>query len=203
MAKTSGSTRTTSPGPKGGTEGRDTNYKGSIKSIGGIADIKDTRSRLAVQRAVSQYSAQYGLPTREVKTAILSGGVFGIGGKDSVILNRQYYDNAEKLIALKQKGYASGWSVKTTSPLKHTVIHELAHASWQSSRVDANPRLTAGIKALYKRYQADVRRGVNPIGKYAASNIDEFWAEGITQGTIGRKQSYYSTRLRRLLKKYG
>lgn len=61
----------------------------------------------------------------------------------------------------------------------------------------------AGIRALYQRYKAEVRAGRNPIGKYATSNIDEFWAEGITQATIGRKQSYYSRQLKKLLKKYG
>jgi hypothetical protein len=201
MAKTRGGTR--NPGVSGGTEGKDTNYRGKISKIGGISDITDDRSRLAVQRAVSQYQAQYGLPTREVKTAILDAGVYGIGGKDRVVLNRQFYNDSAKLIALKKKGYASGWSVKTTSPLKHTVIHELAHASWQSERAGANPKLSAGVRALYKRYQADVRAGRNPIGKYASSNIDEFWAEGITQATIGTKQSYYSVRLKKLLKKYG
>lgn len=201
MAKTRGSTRT--PGVKGGVEGKDTNYKGKIKDIGGIADISDRRSRLAVQRAVSQYANLYGLPTREVKTAILSGDVYGIGGKDRVILNRQFYNNSARLIKYKREGYASGWSVPTTSPLKHTVIHELAHASWQSGRAGVNKKLSQGIQALYQRYRADVRRGKNPIGKYASSNIDEFWAEGITQAAIGRKQSYYSTRLKNLLKKYG
>lgn len=203
MAKTSGTTRTRNPGVKGGTEGKDTNYKGKVKDLGGIADISDRRSRLAVQRAVSQYANLYGLPTREVKTAILSGDVYGIGGRDRVVLNRQFYNNSARLIKYKRDGYASGWSFKTTSPLKHTVIHELAHASWQSGRVGANKSLTAGVTALYRRYQADVRRGKNPIGKYAASNIDEFWAEGITQATIGSKQSYYSTRLKKLLKRYG
>lgn len=201
MAKTRGSTR--QPGPTGGTEGKDTNYKGPIKQIGGIADIKDDRARLAVQRAVSQFTKQYGLPTREVKTAILSPNVFGIGGQIGVILNRKFYDDAAKLIEYKQRGYKSGWAVPTTSPLKHTVIHELAHAAWQSGRVNANKKLTEGIKKLHTRYLAEVRKGKNPIGQYATSNIDEFWAEGITQATIGRKQSYYSRRLKQLLKKYG
>lgn len=201
MAKTRGGTR--NPGVKGGVEGKDTNYKGQIKDLGGIADIKDRRSRLAVQRAVSQYTKEYGLPTREVKTAILSGDVYGIGGNGRVVLNRQFYNNSERLLKYKREGYASGWSVRTTSPLKHTVIHELAHASWQSSGVGANRKLTDGIRALYARYRAEVRRGRNPIGKYAASNIDEFWAEGITQATIGSKQTYYSRQLKKLLKKYG
>lgn len=203
MAKTRGGVR--NPGPKGGTEGandRNTTYKGSIKELGGIRDIKDPVARRAVQEAVRQYSNTYGLPTREVKTAILSG-VIGIGGDGRIVLNRQYYNNAERLLKLKREAYKSGWSVPTNSPLRHTVIHELAHASWQSSRVGANPKLTAGIRALYQRYKADVRRGKNPIGKYAASNIDEFWAEGITQATIGKKQSYYSRQLKRLLRKYG
>lgn len=203
MAKTSGSTRTRTPGIKGGVEGKDTNYKGKVQSIGGIRDITDPTARAAVQRAVSQYAKAYGLPTREVKTAILSGDVYGIGGANRVVLNRSFYNNSERLIKYKREGYKSGWSVPTTSPLKHTVIHELAHASWQYGRPGQNKRLTDGITRLYERYRADVRRGKNPIGKYASSNINEFWAEGITQATIGRKQSYYSRQLKKLLKKYG
>lgn len=203
MAKTRGGTR--NPGPRGGVEGsndRNTTYKGKIKALGGIRDITDPVSRRAVQDAVRQYSKTYGLPTREVKTAILSGAI-GIGGDGQITLNRQYYNNSKRLIKLKKEAYKSGWAVPTNSPLRHTVIHELAHASWQSSRVRANPKLSAGIRALYRRYRAEVRAGRNPIGKYASSNIDEFWAEGITQATIGKKQSYYSTRLKKLLKKYG
>lgn len=201
MAKTRGGVRT--PGVKGGVEGKDTNYKGKISQLGGIRDIADPVARKAVQSAVSQYTRLYGLPTREVKTAILSGNVYGIGGQGQVVLNRQFYNNSERLLRYKREGYASGWSVPTTSPLKHTVIHELAHASWQSGRAGANKKLTAGIQALYQRYKAEVRSGKNPIGKYATSNIDEFWAEGITQATIGKKKTYYSIRLKKLLKKYG
>lgn len=202
MAKTSGSTRKP---PPGGIEGKDnpTNYKGKITQVAGIRDIKDERARLQVQRAVSEFEKQYGLPTQNVKIATLDGGVVGLGGQDTVILNRQFYDNSDKLIKAKRAAYESKWSVPTTSPLRHTVIHELAHAQWQSGRPGVPKGLTAGIQKLYERYRAEVRKGNNPIGKYATSNIDEFWAEGITQATIGKKQSYYSTRLKKLLKKFG
>ena len=199
MAKTSGSTRP----PKGGIEGNDTNYKGKIENIAGIRDIKDERSRQQVQRAVSEFEKQYGLPTQNVKIATLSPGVVGIGGLDTVVLNRRFYNDADRLIKAKRSAYESKWSVPTTSPLRHTVIHELAHAQWQSGRSGTPKGLTEGIQKLYARYRADVKKGNNPIGKYATSNIDEFWAEGITQATIGKKQSYYSTRLKKLLKKYG
>ena len=201
MAKTSGSTRTTPKGPKAGIEGKDTNYKGSIRNVGGIRDIKDDTARLAVQRAVSEFAKQYGLPTREVKIADLQG-VYGIGGASGIYLNRRFYNNPASILAAKAASYKSGWSVPTTAPLRHTVIHELAHSAWQSGR-RANAKLTKGIQALWTRYKAEVRSGKNPIGKYATSNIDEFWAEGITQATIGRKQTYYSRKLKALLKKYG
>lgn len=203
MAKTSGSTRTKSPGAKGGVEGKDTNYKGKIKAVGGIRDIEDNVARRAVQSAVSQFYNDYGLPTRNVKTAILDYSVVGIGGAGGITLNRQYYNDAKKLMAAKKSAYASKWSVRTNSPLRHTVIHELAHAHWQDGRSNLSPKLTEGIRALYKRFKVGVRRGQNPIGTYAASNINEFWAEGITQATIGTKQSYYSVRLKKLLKRYG
>jgi len=201
MAKTSGRTRP----PAGGIEGKDriTTYKGKINNLAGIRDIKDERSRLQVQRAISEFERQYGLPTQNVNIATLDGGVVGLGGQDTVILNRQYYDNAAKLIKAKRSAYKSGWSVPTTTPIRHTVIHELAHAQWQSGRPGTPKGLTDGINKLYKRFRAEVRTGKNPLGEYATSNVDEFWAEGITQATIGTKQTYYSRRLKALLKKYG
>lgn len=53
-----------------------------------------------------------------------------------------------------------GWHTKTKKPVQHTVIHELAHATWNNHLDSANAK--AATPAVKKLYNAWTRSPENP-----------------------------------------
>lgn len=176
-------------GRAGGANGlasleRDTNYTGRIRNVESLVHMKDPAMYKATKEAISNFAAKLGIPERNVKLADLDGGVMGIGTKGEVYLNKKYFNkSAEEFADVMKVDYESGHGTKTNKPLAHVATHELAHAAWTSSLTSPNA-VAAGarIQSLYKAWQKSGGKG---YGTYAASNVDEFWAEASTKAAHG------------------
>lgn len=167
----------------------DTTYRGQVRNIESLVNMKDPAMYRAAKVAISNFAAKLGTPESNVKLADLSGNVMGIGGKDGVYLNKRYFNmSAGDFAATMKRNYESGHLTQTNKPLAHVINHELAHASWQSG--DQSPKAVAAgreITRLYERWQKSGTRG---YGKYSRSNVDEFWAEVSTKAAHGQSDSY-------------
>lgn len=201
MAKTSGAVRGASK--SGGREGSDSNYSGSVKNIGSLKDIKDRALQKDLQQGISKFESRLGVRTT-VKLADL-GGAYGvhmtIGGKSAgVYLDRNSFQSKSQVIKAKRKAYETGFSNRTNKPTQHTVVHELSHSLWTSHHTGSK-HIKAGeeVSKLYKTFKKD-----NPKawGSYGKTNINEFFAEGITKGVLGKPDKYTKS-LIKIAKKYG
>lgn len=195
-----------SSGTRGGLQPGDSNYKGSIKNVESLVKMKDPQMYKETKSAISRYHAVLGVRERNVKLATLSAGTLGVqvsyGGKsDAIYLNKFYFNQGAKAVkAQTNKGYSSGWHTKTNKPLAHTVTHELAHATWNSSLGGANQKAAGKeIGTLYKKWKADTKK--QGYGEYAKTNVDEFWAETITKAVHGKRDKY-TLKVKDICKKY-
>lgn len=157
--------------------------------------MKDPQMYKETKDAISRYHAVMGVRQRNVKLADMASGTLGVhstvGGKsEAIYLNKKYFNQGKKAVEEKtMAGYQSGWHTKTNKPTAHTVTHELAHATWNSHLTSANAR-AAGveIESMYKKWKKD--RGKRGYGKYARTNVNEFWAETSTKAVHGTADKY-------------
>ena len=141
-----------------------------------------------------------------MKLADLPAGTYGVhvtanGKSDGVYLNKAHFNQSRSAIeASHRKGYASGWSTKTNKPIAHTVTHELAHATWNQHMTGAKQKAAGKeINKLYTQWRKDKKK--SGYGKYAATNVSEFWAETVTKAIHG-KSDKYTTAVKNIAKKY-
>lgn len=172
-----------------GTLEQDTRYKGRIRNVESLKNMKDQALYKATKEAISNFSAKLGVPERNVKLADLDGNVTAIGSKGQVYLNKKYFNQSKKDFAKTMKEmYDSGHATKTNKPLAHIATHELAHAAWTSDFPSAKAQAAGKqIKSLYKSW---LKGGGKGYGKYAFSNVDEFWAEVSTKAAHGKADKY-------------
>ena len=184
----------------GGGMGRDTTYKGKIENVESLVHMKDPRMYKATKEAISNFAAKLGVPERNIKLADLSGTVMGIGTKGEVYLNKKYFNKSAKEFAkTMESNYKGGHLTKTNKPLTHVVNHELAHAAWQSSH--SSPKAIAAGADIQKIYKSWIKSGGKGYGRYAKSNVDEFWAEASTKAAHGNADRW-SKAVKAVYKKY-
>lgn len=183
-----------------GTVGTDTTYTGEIKNVESLIKMKDPAMYKAAKEAISNFAAKLGIPERNVKLADLEGNVMGIGSKGSVYLNKKYFNkSAQKFQEVMDSNYKGGHLTKTNKPRAHVVTHELAHAAWTSSL--STPKAIAAGKEIRKVWKSWMKSGGRGYGKYASSNVDEFWAEVSTKAAHG-KADRYTKAVKAIYKKY-
>ena len=148
--------------------------------------MKDPQMYKETKQAISRYHAVLGVRERNVKLATLSAGTLGVqvstaGQSTGIYLNKAYFNRGKKAVeASTKRGYSSGWHTQTNKPLAHTVTHELAHATWNTSLTGANHKAAGKeIQKLYNTWLGDKKK--TGYGKYAHTNIDEFWADRYTK----------------------
>ena len=197
MGRNSGSNRGTKDG--GG------DYKGKITNVGSLVEMKDPAMYKATKQAISRYHAVMGVRQREVKLADFPGA-YGVhvtsGGKsEAVYLNRSHFNKGAKAVGKEHaSNYTSGWSTHTNKPVAHTVTHELAHATWNNHLSGANHQAAGKeINTLYRKWMRDKKK--TGYGKYARTNVNEFWAEVVTKAVHG-KGDKYTTKAKAIAKKY-
>lgn len=194
-----------SGGTGSGTKDGGGSFKGKIKNVGSLVEMKDPAMYKATKQAISRYHSVMGVRQREVKLADFSGA-YGVhvtaGGKsEAVYLNRSHFNQGAKKVAKDHaKNYTSGWSTHTNKPVAHTITHELAHATWNSHLTGANQRAASkDINKLYKTWMRDKKK--TGYGKYARTNVNEFWAEVVTKAVHG-KSDKYTKKAKSITKKY-
>lgn len=201
MAKTSGGARGASK--RGGREGLDSNYKGPIENVGSLKEIKDRSLQRDLQQGISKFESRLGIRS-DVKLADLKGA-YGVtvvkenGKSTSVYLDRKSFKTKEQVIKAKSTAYKTGFSNKTNKPTQHTVVHELGHATWTEHHSGTKHKKAGGeINTLYKTFK---KANPKTWGAYSKYNVNEFYAEGITKGVLG-KSDRFSKALVRITKKY-
>lgn len=99
-----------------------------------------------------------------------------------------------------REAIASGWSTKTNKAVAHTVTHELAHATWNANMTGANQKAAGKeVNKLFKSWKKDNKK--SGYGKYAETNVSEFWAETVTKAIHG-KSDKYTKKVKEICKKY-
>lgn len=195
-----------SSGVRGGMQPGDSTYKGKVAKVQDLAKMKDPEMYKAAGEAISRYHSVMGVRQKKVKLAELSDGTLGVhltvdGVSEGVYLNKRHFNaGAKEVKAVTRKGYDSGWSTRTNKPIAHTITHELAHATWNNHLRGANHKAAGNeIKRLYNSWLKDTSK--KGYGKYARTNVNEFWAETVTKAVHGTSDKY-TQEVKRIAKRY-
>lgn len=199
MGKSSG-------GVRGGLRPGDSSYKGNIRGVEPLKNIKNPQVYRDVTAAISRYHSVLGVRQQNVKLATLSPGTLGVhvtesGQSAGIFLNKATFNQSKAAITGQtMRGYASGWHTRTNKPMAHTITHELAHATWNEHLTGAK-HIAAGkeISKLYKTWRRDKTK--TGYGRYARTNVSEFWAETTTKAVHGTSDKY-TRAVKSIVKKY-
>lgn len=206
MAKASGSTRTKRDG---GLRVGDDNFKGKIGQPESLKTIKNKAVYDAVMDGVSRFHSALGVRQKKVKLANLPAGVGGVhvtraGVSEGIYLNKSIFQpetaTTQSVGDWAKSGYDSGHLTKTNRPVAGIVIHELGHATW-NAHMTGQKYVTAGkdIKQLYKQWMADTKK--RDYGRYAATNVSEFFAE-VSAKAVSGKRDKYTDKLRDIITRH-
>ncbi len=123
------------------------------------------------------------------------------GKSIGVYLDKKTFKNGttKSITTIKNRAYKSKFLTKTNKPVQHTIIHELGHATWNSHLKSAKAvRAGTEIKSMFKTFKKEKPKA---YGRYAYSNVNEFWAEVTAKAVLGRADKY--TRfLKKTIKKH-
>lgn len=207
MAKTSGSNST--PPKTGGLPEGDANYNGKVGKLESLSSIKNPAVYKSVKEGISRFHSVLGVRQKDIKIATLDAGTGGVhisqGGKSKqVVLNKQVFNGknttTQSVAKWAETGYKSGHLTKTNKPVAHIITHELAHATWNAHLSAPNAKAAGkSVNTLYKKWKVD--KGKSGYGKYANTNVSEFWAEVCTKAVHG-KSDKYTTAAKGIIKKY-
>lgn len=209
MAKTSGSNSNSKPPKSGGLKENDSNYKGKVGKMESLASISNPAVYKTVKESISRFHSVLGVRQKDIKIATLDAGVGGVhltanGASKQVVLNKQVFNakgtTTQSVAKWAEAGYKSGHLTKTNKPVAHIITHELAHATWNSHLSSANAKAaTSSVNTLYKKWKKD--KAKSGYGKYATSNVNEFFAEVSTKAVHG-KADKYTKAVKDIIKKY-
>ena len=195
-----------SSGNHGGLNPGDSSYKGKIGKVEDLVKIKDPQVYKSTKEAIARYHSVLGVRQKNVKLAEMSAGTLGVhvtaeGKSQAVYLNKKSFNQKQsKIVAQTKQGYDAGWHTKTNKPIAHTVTHELAHATWNNHLTGANHKAAGkDIATLHDQWRKDKKK--SGYGKYANTNINEFWAETLTKAVHG-KADKYTKKAKAICKKY-
>lgn len=165
-----------------------------INSAESLSNLKHREVTLQLQRGISRYEAVMGVRERNIKIAKVPGAfgatMVGADGSHGIYLNKSFFNRHRNIVESEyRKQYESGYKNKTNRPIQHTITHELAHATWNTSYT--KPKYQAAgkeIKSLWRAWSRDNKK--SGYGTYATKNVNEFWAEVITKGIHGNSDKY-------------
>ena len=206
MAKGSGTTR---PNREGGLKVGDDNFKGKTGMPQSLKTIENKAVYDAVMDAISRYHSVLGVRKKKVKLADLPDGYGGVhvtrnGESEGIYLNKDIFQPKEattqSVAAWAKAGYDSGHLTKTNRPVGGIIIHELGHATW-NEHMTGKKYQDAGneIRLMYRHWIQD--KGKENYGRYAATNISEFWAEVSAKAVSGYRDRY-TDGVKRIISKY-
>ena len=194
-------------GSGGGLGSGDGWFKGDVTGVESLKNIKDKKLYNATKETISRFYKELGIPQRKVKLGDLPDNVAGVhvtagGQSEGVYLNKKIFKNGTVQSVSKQMqgAYSTGFLTKTNKPVAHTLTHELAHSVWNSHMTGAKQKAAGKqIMKVYSKWKAD--KSKKGYGKYAKTNVSEFWSETITKGLHG-KSDKYTKALKGIAKKY-
>lgn len=201
MGKSSG-------GVRGGLQPGDSSFTGSIRNPEDLVKIKNPAVYREMKSAIARYHSVMGVREQSVKIADLPPNTYGVqttdvrtGRSTGVFINKKVHNQSKATIEKYiRRGYDNGWTTRTNKPIAHAITHELAHASWNSAMKGVKYKAAQKeIQKLSARWLADKNK--KGYGKYAHSNLDEFWAEVVTKAVHGT-QDRYTAAVKRIAKKY-
>lgn len=180
-------------------------YKGGIKNVESLKNIKDRELQREIQQGISKYESRLGIGTTNIKLADLSGAL-GVhvtknGKSDAIYLDRKTFKNAsaDKISKTVNSAYKTKFLTKTNKSVQHTVIHELGHSTWNSHfKSDNAIKASKSIREMYSKFVKEKPKG---YGKYAYSNVNEFWAEATTKAVLDSSDKY-SNFVKKTIRKY-
>lgn len=195
-----------SGGARGGMLPGDAHFRGTISDVEPLKNIKDPQVYKAVKEAISRYHAVLGVQQKNVKLATLPDGVGGAhitrnGQSDAVYLNKKLFKGSKAAVeGYAKSAYKDGWLTSTNKPVAHIPTHELAHATWNQHMTGAK-HVAAGksISKVYNAWKADTKK--SGYGKYAATNVSEFFSEVTTKAVHG-KSDKYTKAIKGIIKKH-
>ena len=207
MAKGSGTTR---PNREGGLKVGDDNFKGKTGMPQSLKSIRNKAVYDAVMDAISRYHSVLGVRQKKVKLADLPEGYGGVhvtrgGQSEGIYLNKSIFQPAEattqSVAAWAQAGMDSGHLTKHNRAVGGIIIHELGHATW-NEHMTGQKYLDAGkeIKLMYRYWTQDKAKA--NYGRYAATNVSEFWAEVSAKAVSGYRDKY-TDGVKQIIRKYG
>lgn len=197
-----------SSGVRGGLQPGDSGSNIEINNVEPLKNIKDPQVYKETFSAISRYHSVMGVRERSVKLADLpphTGGVqttdIKTGKSTGIYLNKKMLNGTKtSLEKIVRRGYDSGWTTRTNKPIAHFVTHELAHATWNSDLKGAKYKAAQKeIQKLSATWLADKKK--SGYGRYAHTNLDEFWAEVVTKAVHGTPDKY-TRAAKRITKKY-
>ena len=196
-----------SRGGLGGLKPGDANFKGKITGVESLKNIQDPQVYKAVKEAIARYHSVLGVQQKNVKLADLPEGVGGVhvtkdGKSDAVYLNKSMFKTGSKSSIEKsmKNAYGEGWLTKTNKAVAHVPTHELAHATWNAHLKGAKYQAAGkAINKVYSNWLKDSKK--SGYGKYAKTNVSEFFSEGVTKAVHGSSDKY-TTALKGIIKKY-
>lgn len=180
-----------------------------VKNEESLKNIKDRQLYNEMKQAISRFYKEMGIPQKDVKLADFSSkSTAGLNVVDSngnsigVYLNKKIFKNGTKksVSELMSKNYKGGFLTKTNKPVQHVMTHELAHSIWNESMTGTKQKAAGkAITKVYNKWKKDKNK--SGYGKYAYSNVSEFWAETVTKAIHG-KADKYTKALKKIVKDY-
>lgn len=181
-----------------------------VTNIESLNNIKDKKVRETVWRAISRYHTVLGVRQTNVMLADLpTFGTFGLhvtddstGKSDSIYLNKaifmQSYGNVKGIM---ENMYREGTFSRTNKPVAHTIVHELAHATFNDKLNTPNAiAAREEFSQMYKKFIGDKKHNES-YGLYARQKPNDFWSEVSVMAVYG-PQDEYTKWLKATIKKY-
>lgn len=168
--------------------------------IPGLQAIQDAKLRNEIISALEDYEKEFGVRLENISLSKLKGNVGGeTYYKDKIILNSKVFTTSDNVKAVMKGAYDTGLLTKTNSPLRHIMVHELAHATWTPGYKTSNKAAQKEILGAYRKFLKD--SSAKGWGSYSKSHYTEFFAEAVAKHMYGAKDAHTQA-VADIIKKY-
>lgn len=168
--------------------------------IPGLQAIQDAKLRNEIISALEDYEKEFGVRLENISLSKLKGNVGGeTYYKDKILLNSKVFTTSDNVKAVMKSAYDTGLLTKTNSPLRHIMVHELAHATWTPGYKTSNKAAQKEILGAYRKFLKDSR--AKGWGSYSKSHYTEFFAEAVAKHMYGAKDAHTQA-VADIIKKY-
>lgn len=166
-----------------------------------LSSIKDKAVYKEVMDGIAKFNAIFGM-SNDQKNIMLgrldqwtAGTAYSYtnGKFKGILLNQTVFNKPlAEVVKTRQYAYSMGFSVRTSHPAQHTVVHELGHSLWNGKWTTSTDKVKMQnlFNDFRKAYPTTADRKKAGWGDYAASKVNEFFAEGIAKHILGKPDKY-------------